>query len=752
MMATPSSNNIQFYDGYFPALKAGNYAISLAHTVTPPAGQTVPPYALTQGVVVQGPEFTIDPTTVQSQFPPNGASDIYDQQLPYLVFSDPALPWERGLVPGEGEPGPGDATPWLALVLFAESELSLPAQSDTPVVACTVAGLLASDPDTLKPSLPAGWVSPDVLQTQCQTVTIPGATFQSVMPEQADLPLLAHCRAVNVPDEPQVLLSIVLGNRLPLAGGMPVKYYAHLVSLEGFAAYLGPNARPIPPKTGAGQTGMMDVQLVSLFNWSFVSMPESGADFEQLVEGLIQSETATPTLALPMPSGTTGLPASAQARLEEGYVALDFVTGSGEQSFAWYRGPFTAQQPQPLPPVGDPAVPVTQAVSADALMIYLAEQGLFDLSYSAAWMVGRALALADGSFSQAVQNYRRSATDSLTTLSQRMAMPHFAGATDLQALLAPDATRRRFARLAAQGLPERLTGLLGAGGMEPARARSRRERRRRALSAIHPRSLLAQPDVTTAVSDNVAEDADPVAEWLAHLALLYPLPFSHLVPDARMLPVESVRFFYVDQNWLAALQAGALSIAIHSSSDVALQQALSPQLTQATARHRQRRLARTVAPADPAPTTGAGPTLMTGMLIRSQLVSGWPTLVVTASAGGVALNLARDDCPSTNVRLCLFEGVPDTVTLAEPYQGLRFGIEDNGIALRDVTTAGQIGLQITGKFLPASSANGFRSNGVVGAAILAAALASALGVDEGLGAGDLAIQVIKAPEMQQFKS
>jgi hypothetical protein len=138
------------------------------------------------------------------------------------------------------------------------------------------------------------------------------------------------------------------------------------------------------------------------------------------------------------------------------------------------------------------------------------------------------------------------------------------------------------------------------------------------------------------------------------------------------------------------------------------------------------------------------------MLIRSQLVSGWPALVITASAGGAPISLARDDCPSQNVRLCLFEGVPDTVTLAEPYQGVRFGIEDNGIVLRNVTTAGQIGQQIPGKVLPANSANGFQANGVVVAATLASALETALGVSTGFGAGDFAIQVIQAPEMQQF--
>src|SRR6185295_16105745 len=95
------------------------------------------------------------------------------------------------------------------------------------------------------------------------------------------------------------------------------------------------------------------------------------------------------------------------SRLQDGYVPVSFMTESGDETFAWYRGPFTATVPQPLPAVGNPAVPVAQATSADALWIYLAEQGLFDLSYAAAWNVGRALALADAAFAEAVHHLGR---------------------------------------------------------------------------------------------------------------------------------------------------------------------------------------------------------------------------------------------------------------------------------------------------------------------------------------------------------
>src|SRR5580698_455045 len=87
--------SIQFFDGYFPALTAGTYAISLEHTVTRDQVEaSVADFSIKQNVTVQAPEFTIDTGIVQRAYPPNGSSDIYDQLLPFVVLSDPALPWE----------------------------------------------------------------------------------------------------------------------------------------------------------------------------------------------------------------------------------------------------------------------------------------------------------------------------------------------------------------------------------------------------------------------------------------------------------------------------------------------------------------------------------------------------------------------------------------------------------------------------------------------------------------------------------
>lgn len=697
-------STVQFFDGHFPALAPGEHQIAVKHTVS---GQgSTPSYSLQQGFDVQAPEFVIDQRIVHTVYPPVGSSDIYGQSLPFVVLTDPALPWERALVPGDALPGAASARAWLALLVFAEGEIRLQQGSNNPVATCTVQDLTAADPDVLKPQFPDGWLSDATLASQCQTITVSGDAFTAVVPQTDELPYLAHCRAAPSAREGEALLSVLLANRLTVAdtrqgNATPLRYYAHLVSLEGYADYLGPDGTPIPQRQDG--SGPKDVQLVTLTGWTFVSLPQTGESFTQLVQGLIDSEQATPALCLPVSS--SGVDPAVLSHLGNGYAPLTFVAGTGETSFAWYRGPFSPTVPQPLPEVGDPQVDPRQATSADALMIYLAEEGLFDLSYAAAWNIGRQLALADSAFARSINGYRQSARAALGRLSQRMALGR-------QADLAPKPTRAYFSSRMGAGLGRTWTDVLASvrDGDRPARPASHRPRRR----APHPRDVLALPEAAQALTTDLQEEIDAIAGWLANLTLLRPVPFSHLVPDPRMLPAESIRFFYVDQGWIDAAVAGALSLAVHGSADLALLSSCRPQLDAAVARHRTR-----------LSMGAAGGTGVTGVLIRSQLVAGWPALVVAPNLGGAPLPVIRDDCPSPAVRLTLFQGVPDTVRLSEPYQGLRFGVEDDGIYPRCLTLPAAAGAQISNA-TPVTPPQRTPPDGAVGGVLQAASLATLL--------------------------
>src|SRR3954464_236065 len=60
-----------------------------------------------------------------------------------------------------------------------------------------------------------------------------------------------------------------------------------------------------------------------------------------------------------------------------------------------------------------------------------------------------------------------------------------------------------------------------------------------------------------------------VAAKLAQLRLLDDVPFAHMVPDAALLPPESLRFFALDGAWTDALVAGAQAVGISSAAELA---------------------------------------------------------------------------------------------------------------------------------------------------------------------------------------
>lgn len=688
---------IQFFDGFYPSLLSGTYKINLQQTLTPGGSVNPPSFAaVSQSFTVEAPEFFIDSSEIESCYPPPGAAGIYDSVIPFVVLKNPALPWERDLVPNAAIPtGPANPAPWIALLTLAESEILLPPDSHNSSVSKTASDFLASSQTVLKPTLPAGWVSSTTLNAQCQTITITGKAFNAVTPGQDELKKLAHCRAINTGAEGKELLAVIMANRFSVtANAAPQKYYAHLVSLEGYAGYLGTTPeKSIPTKHGSSD--LMDVELVSLYSWTFTSLAEKVVEFETLIKGLVNSESTTSALQLPV-SESASLKPSIKSRLQNGYVPLSYSTNSGDESFAWYRGPFSPVVPVALPETGAQPEAVNHAATADELMIYLAEQGIFDLSYSTAWNLGRQLALADAQFVEAINATWSGASQSLAQAAQKMSLPHLAGEQNVESFFKTDTSRRAFTSHVKAGLGEKWTEQLAQVRQgEVSNAQYARPRSRRRCRGIAPVSMLDLPGAAEALTNSLPASAELVSQWLARLSLLEMVPFTHLVPNADMLPTESIRFFYVDSNWIDAAIAGATSIAIKSSADKKLGKTLHSHFVQVIRREHRQRAQQYGPVATPAP--AANDIKLTGVLIRSELVSAWPHLLVQPKLGDELTPIVRNDVLSPSVRLVLFQGIPDAVELAEPYHGLLFGQETGqGVIPRNATVKRHLGAQIHG--------------------------------------------------------
>ncbi len=200
---------------------------------------------------------------------------------------------------------------------------------------------------------------------------------------------------------------------------------------------------------------------------------------------------------------------------------------------------------------------------------------------------------------------------------------------------------------------------------------------------------------------------DPPAEatrFFARALLLYGVPFGYLVPDPRLLPPESIRWFYLDPGWINAMLQGA--VAIGRGAAAPIDPAGRAQLIYETMLlHRLLDCAMdeavTVRAADPiagepvrARTVGWP---ITGVLIRSRVVKGWQGLEVRAftrsgdeevpaapmsaarpPAGGtqatVPLVPLRIDRLAPDVMLALFDGEIVDLHLKQPAEGLHFDV------------------------------------------------------------------------------
>ena len=257
-----------------------------------------------------------------------------------------------------------------------------------------------------------------------------------------------------------------------------------------------------------------------------------------------------------------------------------------------------------------------------------------------------------------------------------------------------------------------------------------------------------------------------VARFLARLRLLVGVPFAYLVPDSDLLPPESIRFFYLDRAWTDAVVQGALSVGTVNSADRAELESLYPFVRREV--DEEERLVRL--PGGEAVQQGpAGP--VTGFVLRSRAVSGWPGLHVRAyreELGGPddatipesdprRIKLLRMERLAPAVMFVLFDGIPAVVHIEEPRQGIQFGVRliptgaDNqfqaDVIARDATTAQNVSPE---KDVPVQFRAG--SPGVIDLQRLNKALINTAGTNIGpdVDAAEFALEMLRFPYRQVF--
>lgn len=241
----------------------------------------------------------------------------------------------------------------------------------------------------------------------------------------------------------------------------------------------------------------------------------------------------------------------------------------------------------------------------------------------------------------------------------------------------------------------------------------RRRSQKQLRTALEPVAgyPLAVPDIDDTLPQTVVT-------FLGSLADLSGVPLMYLIPDGRLLPVESIRFFQLDRQWIRYLLDGAFSIGRLGAADA------DADLTQPL----------------PEPATP-----MTGALLRSDVVAGYPGLLIDAYDGsGAPLQKMSPRRLTPDIMLCLFNGVLTRLDVHQAPESLHFAVE--------LPTPGQVGKTLrdaAGNSGPALPPMPLGPNGRLPISDLAAAMARTLAAAP-FGPADFARQMIETAERITF--
>lgn len=318
----PARGKVRLFTRFEPAWAAGQHTLEAEQTADEKVGNTTLHQVTAADSFVfevVAPELGLEADDVLAAYPPPESEEANDLMLPHVVLRRRTLPWERG--------GPG-GEPWVALLLFSESEsASITQQSETPPY---------------------------------QTLRVKRSLLHRVMPRRGELPYLCHGRELNSEDrvkqkDDDGFVSIVLGNRLPVAGS---KNLCVLVSLKDRFT----DDDVFIPSNFPSSSPDAWVDLVALYSWTFTA--GKGGDFEEIIKKV-------PPARLGNGIGD-----------EVGYLPLQHRDREGNVTPGLYRGPCV-----PLPLQRAPDIALS---TADALGVTPGGEAV--LSYASAFELGRLLA------------------------------------------------------------------------------------------------------------------------------------------------------------------------------------------------------------------------------------------------------------------------------------------------------------------------------------------------------------------------
>ena len=679
---------IEFIQCHKPDVAAGDYRISVSQQVEASGIGEHNTFGDHRSFTIAAPRFALTPQDVHSVFPPPASDGEHSNVLPHMVLNRSTLAWERdirhGKAPAGTRNGAGDAVEsnagWLALLVFHQDEFESGRVSLPKLL--TVGELLSADGRSWPFDAPAAGDT-DTAYAPARTTALPPLVLGSdqraddrvtvidvdrtllalIMPSLADLDLLSHVRqrktvsadldAAFLADlarcKPESTLPAAsvfegarlnefrealkhAGIRLPVQStvscrlngrrkewllvgadtrrsfvaredsvvaaskatgdGRATSAVTPVLNVYSSDAELGVVVANRLPMAGGTTTvhlvsleGRYDrseaepvcalgpasthARFVSLKHWSF-SCLRTDRTFAEMLRHLD---------AAPIGAGRTvpdAAPSDAGLHVLEGSVPLSHHLRHGDRLLSWYHGPL---------------LPAYQHTRLHALTAPVPERVARDPAHPGGWRFeGEAPSWVDVALQRrfgiasCLGGHPR-VPDQLLRIDRETGMfdTAYAAAWQLGRMMALADTRFSVALTTWKR-----------------HCVQHRHRTRQATADLHLHTG-EHPDLVSSLAPPPPE----VSTWFDQRNLLKGVPFNYLVPAAGMLPAESIRFFEVDPLWTDCLLDGAFSLGRVTEADHA------QDFQHIIADNRYPR--------------------MSGLLMRSDAVDGWPGLLVEGS-------------------------------------------------------------------------------------------------------------------------
>ena len=602
---------------YKPRLEAGLYTVRVRQDIKVDDEHKLDTKQSFQQFKVIAPQYVLPENLIYSKYPEEGFGAARTT-LPHVTLNDAHFPWDRAPSPSyHADDGQKSVTPWLALLAFAPDELAVdkedldggaldaivPAdvkrplkQSPTKSINLPISALkkmqnasrLASPivhtefvEDEANASSDLIFVQPRLFNELFKSYDKNGQAMAQTNADPARYKFLTHVRKVcldgsAVPSEPGQpgLFSLLVSHRTgPLDAPSPTPVVVHLMSIEG-----------VPDMSWPVPESIKYVAMASLYSWTYMCLPGGNIvdEMRQIGDGLGMLRAPDSVLAK-LDNAAAPEIARMRARLQDGYTLTRYRTQTGEVSAAVFRGPLVPTMvPSPLS-----SVLARQSNSGADLQIFDPKIGMIDITYSAAWQLGKTLALADQGFCVALSRLRtiveRIALDKAKVSAIAPLRIHKTKGQLLSSLL--DTTRRivdlphnQRAHPENLDVKHRWQSTAPGAAVIDVSLNNSDVQDGFAVHAETTVTMMAQSAVGQGKDEHEDEEVynefnKPYSsDWMTILSsvldkmFLHNIPAHYLIVDPSYLPPESLRFFHIDANWVDALLDGALSIGNHLDS------------------------------------------------------------------------------------------------------------------------------------------------------------------------------------------